>query len=676
MGRLTEKIKSEKAVLAICFWLALMVWGVFGQTLRHEFVNYDDPWYVYDNPAISKGVTPEGVRWVVTHPHGANWHPLTSLSHMLDVQLYGMNPGGHHRTNVLLHMATVILLFLVLRQMTGSLWRSAFVAAVFAIHPLRVESVAWISERKDVLSGLFFMLTLGAYTRYARVAGGGWRVTSRRYLAVVLFFVLGLISKAMLVTLPFVLLLLDYWPLGRFGGRRTEDRRRKTEGGKTHQSTPINYQPFLRLIIEKIPLLALSAVFCGVTVWAQQQTIIDVKALPFPWRFGNALCAYAVYIKQMLFPYGLAPLYPHQETGLPLWGIGLSLVVLTGISLAVLAGHKKRPYLLTGWLWYLGMLVPVIGIMQVGAQSHADRYTYLPQIGLAVMLTWAVADGCAALRYRRAVLSAAAAAILSVLAIAAHGQTRHWRDSISIWTLTLAHTERNAIAHNNLGNFLEKQGQTEAAIEHFQQALQINPWLAEAHNNLGLALTAQGKTEAAIEHYQQALQINPRYAEAHNNLGFVLAEQGGTDAAIEHFQQALQINPRHALAHNNLGLALAAQGKTEAAIEHFQQSLKINPQYVEVKNNLAWVLATCPDAALRNGPLAVELATAADRSSGGTNASVLDTLAAAYAEAGRYPEAVAAARRALDAAAGQESAAEELRMRLHLYEKKMPYHEK
>ena len=699
MRRSAEKMKSNKAALMICFALALLVWGVFGQSVRYDFINYDDDVYVYDNPVISKGLTLEGVHWAVTHPHVCNWHPLTSWSYMLDIELYGKNPAGHHLTNVLLHMATVILLFLVLRQMTGSLWRSAFVAAVFAIHPLRVESVAWIAERKDVLSGLFFMLTLGAYVRYARVEGCGWRLAGRRYLAVVLFFVFGLMSKAMLVTLPFVLLLLDFWPLGRFKGygsrgawkctlrpgegkgeRKTENRK-----GKPRQPSTITHQSLSRLIIEKIPLFLLSAVFCVVTVWAQQQAITPVKNLPVLWRFGNALCSYAVYIKQMFLPYGLAPFYPHPGVDLPLWEIGLSLVVLAGISLAVLAGGKKHPYLLTGWLWYLGMLVPVIGIMQVGDQSHADRYTYLPQIGLAIMLTWAVADGCASLRYRRVVLSAVAALVLSVLTVAAYGQTRHWRGSISIWTYTLAHTKRNAVAHNNLGYVLAAQGKTDTAIEHFQKALQINPEFAGAHNNLGMALATQGKTAAAIEHYQQALETAPRYANVHNNLAAALTAQGKIEAAIKHFQQALQINPESVEIHANLnralsilarqGAACAAQGRFGEAISCFEKILKFWPENAEVKNNLAWVLATCPDAALRNGLRAVELATAADRSSGGANATVLDTLAAACAEAGQYTNAVAAARRALEAAAGQESAAEGIRSRLRLYEAGIPYHE-
>ena len=652
MDKTAEKKKSDRIALTICFLLALMVWGVFGQTLRHEFVNYDDDLYVYDNPFISRGVTLAGADWAITHPHGGNWHPLTSLSHMLDCQIYGLNPAGHHGTNVLFHMATVILLFLVLRQMTGSLWRSAFVAAVFAIHPLRVESVAWVSERKDVLSGFFFMLTLGAYLRYVRRP-----FSTMRYAAVAVFFTLGLMSKAMLVTLPFVLLLLDFWPLKRFQTLETK----KTIG---------------RPILEKIPLLLLSAVFCGVTVWAQRGAISSDTALPVSWRFGNAFCSYAVYIKQLVFPSGLAPFYPHPETGLSLWKIGASVVLLTGISWGVFAGRKKYPHLTVGWLWYLGMLVPVIGIMQVGSQAHADRYTYLSQIGLVIMATWLAADWCAALRYRRAVLSAAAAVVLTILTITAHRQTRYWRDSFSLWTHTLACTDRNDAAHYNLGSVFDQRGQFDKAIPHFEEALRIRPNDARGYCYLGALFTKQGQFQKALPYLEKALQINPGFADTHYNLGVVFEQQGQLDKAIPHFEKALEINPDFAEAHAALGALFLRQGRFQKAISHFEAVLRIRPDSIEVQNDLAWTLATCPDAAIRDGKRAVELARSADRLSGGSRSPVLDTLAAAYAEAGQYPEAVATARRALDATApGQTSVTDGIRARLRLYEAGVPYHE-
>ncbi|MBC8207063.1 MAG: tetratricopeptide repeat protein [Kiritimatiellaeota bacterium] len=521
-------MKSNRIVVSICFLLALMVWGVFGQTLRYEFVNYDDGRYVYENPVISKGVTLESSRWILTHPHGVNWHPLTSFSHMLDCQIYGLAPGGHHGTNVLLHMATAILLFLVLRQITGSLWRSAVVTALFAIHPLRVESVAWISERKDVLSGLFFMLTLGAYIRYVRRP-----FSSGRYATIAVFFILGMMSKPMLVTLPFVLLLLDFWPLGRFQTLETK-------------------KTIIRPVLEKIPLLLLSAVFCGITVWAQRGAISIATPLPVPWRFGNAFCSYAIYIKQMIFPFGLALLYPHQETNLPLWEIGISVTLLAGISWGVFAGRKKYPYLITGWFWYLGMLAPVIGIMQVGPQAHADRYTYLPQIGLAIMAVWLTADWCTSPRYRRAVLSTAAAAVLTLLAVTAHRQTRYWHDSVSLWTRTLTCTEGNCLAQNNLGGLLGQKGQFKQAILHFEKALEINPDFADPSYNLGVILGSQGQFDKAIPHLEKALAINPNNAEWHCTLGIVFTKQTNFVAAIRQYERALQINLNCIEAENSL----------------------------------------------------------------------------------------------------------------------------
>ncbi|MFA7256568.1 MAG: tetratricopeptide repeat protein, partial [Kiritimatiellales bacterium] len=711
--------RSRPSALAICFLLALMVWGVFGQTLRHNFINYDDDRYVYENPAILNGLTPGGLRWIATHPHGDNWHPLTSLSHMLDCQLYGLNPGGHHATNVLLHMATVILLFLVLRQMTGSLWRSAFVAAVFAIHPLRAESVAWISERKDVLSGFFFMLTLGAYLRYVRRP-----FSAGRYGAVVLLFTLGLMSKAMLVTLPFVLLLLDWWPLKRF------------QASDTKKTT-------LRLILEKAPLFLLSAVFCITTVWAQKNSVVSIKALPLPARLENTLCSYAVYIGQTLFPFKLMPFYPHLKTELPLWEIGLLFATLAAISLAALFGWKKRPYLPVGWLWYLGMLVPVIGIMQVGDQAHADRYTYLPQIGLLIMATWLAADWCAARRYRRTILSATAAAVVAALTVQACLQTAYWKNSISLWQHTLACTLENCVAYNQMGQALIQQGKFDEAAEQCRKAIKIYPDYYQLHYNLGLALGQYGKLDEALVHIKKSIELNPNFSAAYSNLGVIFDKQGKFDEALENYQKALTLDPWSAEicdnigrilikqnrfkesvpylekalklkpdftdAHYNLGFALDEQGKQNEAAVHYEQAsdilpdkvliysergdrfaeqknfamavrqyeqvLRISPDFIAVKNNLAWILATCPDASLRNGTRAVNLALSIPQPSGKENIHILDTLAAAYAEAGQYEKAVITARRALDAAAGEGAAAADIRARLRLYEAGIPYHE-
>src|SRR6266516_2293679 len=369
-------------ILGVSIFLMAITWLVFGETLRHPSINFDDQEYVFENPKINTGLTSTGVLWAFTHSHAENWHPLTSISHMLDCQLFGLQAGWHHFTNVLLHTIAVILLFLVFREMTGALWRSAFVAAVFAIHPLRVESVAWIAERKDVLSGVFFMLTLGAYVHYVR------EPSSIRYLIVAGLFGLGLMTKSMLVTLPFVLLVLDYLPLGCFA--HVSPAEPKPVNGFArwwgHRSTPT------RLILEKIPLIALSVASSIITLFAQKHAVSSIESLPLLWRMNNAFVSYVAYMWQMVCPTRLALVYPHPEYRLSLWGVALAIAFLTGVTAVVVAFRRKHPYLITGWLWYVGMLVPVIGIVQVGAQARADRYTYLPQIGLYLIAIWSIAD--------------------------------------------------------------------------------------------------------------------------------------------------------------------------------------------------------------------------------------------------------------------------------------------
>ena len=573
-------------VVGLCLLLALAVWVVFGQTRHHEFVNYDDEVYVYQNSAVTQGLNRSGIAWAFTHPHGSNWHPLTTLSHMLDCQLYGLKPGGHHLTNVLLHAATAISLFLVLRNLTGAFWRSAFVAAVFALHPLRVESVAWVSERKDVLSGLFFMLTLGAYVRYARHSGGGRQnsevaevaplpllisgLRSPSYWLALLLFTLGLMSKPMLVTVPLVLLLLDYWPL-----RRLELSTLNSQLSTTW-----------RLLLEKGPFLLLAAADCVATLLAQGSAIAPVQKLSLLSRIGNALVAYAVYLGQLLYPSGLAVFYPHPGNQLSVETAGWCGGLLILVTVGVLRWQRQRPYLLVGWLWYLGMLVPVIGLVQVGIQAWADRYTYLPQIGLYVMITWGVVELCGWWRYRRVVLSSAAVMVLTGLLVLARVQTTYWRDSVSLWSHALACTSGNYLVHSNLGVALGKQGKLDEAIPHFERALQLKPDFAGAHNNLGLALGKQGKWAEALPHFERALQLQPDYADAHNNLGLALRTQGKVNEAMRHFERALQLDPDDVAAHNNLGLALAAQGKWTAARPHFQRALDLaslqgNPALVQ-----------------------------------------------------------------------------------------------
>ena len=671
-------------VPGVCLVLAAITFAVFGQTLRHEFVNFDDNLYVYDNPAVTRGLNLKGVEWAFTYRVCANWHPLTMLTHMLDCQLYGLNAGGHHLTNVLLHTASVILLFLVLRRMTGFLWRSAFVAGVFAIHPLRVESVAWVAERKDVLSGLFFMLTLWAYTRYGqgrssverRGSSAGTsslaldpRPSTLSYYLVLVFFALGLLCKPMLVTVPFVLLLLDYWPLGRVTSGEWQVTRFRIP---VPQLSTLN-----QLLLEKLPLFGLAVVSCVVTIVAQHEAIQSFERFSLPVRLGNAVISYVAYLGQMFWPTGLAVLYPFTARDIGFLAVVLSLVLLVGISAGAIVLRRRCPCFLTGWLWYLIMLVPVIGIVQVGAQARADRYTYLPQIGLSVWLTWAAAELCVGWRHHRVVLGGLATVILAALMFCARAQTAYWRNSESLWTHTLAYTSGNFIAHNNLGNVLLQQGKVDEAMAHYQTALQFNPDYAEAHYNLGNVLCQKDRVNEAIIHYQTALQINPDYEEAHNNLGNALLKKGRVDEAITQYQQALQIKSGNAKAHYNLGNALLQKGRVNAAIAQYQQALQIKPDAPGVLNNLAWLLATCSDAHLRDGVQAVKYAEQACELTHHGVTPFIGTLAAAYAEAGRYDDAMAAAQQtcALATAAGEPALLEQNRKLLALYRAHQPYHE-
>jgi tetratricopeptide (TPR) repeat protein len=568
-------------VPGVCIFLAAITFAVFGQTLRYEFVNFDDNLYVYENSVVQKGLTWEGFHWALTYGKIGHWHPLTWLSHMLDCQWYGLSPCGHHLTNVLLHGAAVILLFLVLREMTGFLWRSAFVAAVFAIHPLRAESVAWVAERKDVLSAFFFMLTLGAYVRFVR------RPPSKiRYGAVVLFFALGLLSKNMLVTTPFVLLLLDYWPLNRLSG--------------------FSLQALLRRVAEKIPLFILTIGSCVATALVPEK--LTNGQLPFGLRMENVVVSYVTYLWQMIHPLELACVYPNPVNHLPLWQVAGALGLLLAISGAVWAVRRTQPGFVVGWLWYLGMMVPVIGLVQISYYAHADRYTYLPQIGLYLLLTWGAANLCASWRYRRVALGGGSAIILMTLMVCARTQTAYWRNSELLWTHALACTSGNYIAHDNLANALP-QKEVDQAIAHYQEALLIKPNYAEAHNNLANALLQKGKMDEAIAHCQQALLIKPDYAEAHINLGIALLQKGDADEAITQFQTALQIKPDYAEAHYNLGNALLQKGQADDAIPQYQTALQINPGYAEAHHNLGSALLQKgrPDEAIAQYQMALQI---------------------------------------------------------------------
>jgi protein O-mannosyl-transferase len=570
----------------VSVFLAVIVWIAFGQALRHEFVGYDDQRYVVQNPSVTNGLTPGGIQWAFAHVHAGNWHPLTTISHMLDCQLYGLQPWGHHLTNILLHAASAILLFLAFRKLTGNLWPSLLVAAVFAVHPLRVESVAWVSERKDVLSGVFFMLTLWAYARYARRNGppAFW------YIMVVVLFALGLMCKPTLVTVPFVLLLLDYWPLG--GSQPSSS----PGGGITRYRWP-------RLVVEKLPLFVLSAAACVATLLAQKQALDASLKPPLGERIGNALVSYVVYLGQMIWPARLAVLYPYPEGNLKVSHVILALLLLLIISTGFFLRRRKYPFLLTGWLWYLGMLVPMIGIVQVGSQVRADRYTYLPQIGLYLLLVWGAMELFHQWRRSRVILAAAAVLIITALITRSYFQTSYWQDTETLWKHATTTTSNNYIATNNLAQTLFQSGRFDEAIAECQEALKIKPDFAAAHNNLGAALVENqrggdgahwqnGDLDEAIAHYRTALQIKPDFAQAWGNLGTALLLKGQVDEAIAHYQKALEIDPNYAEARYSLGNAFVAERKYSEAIADYEAAVRIRPDYFEAHYNLGRVLAT------------------------------------------------------------------------------------
>jgi tetratricopeptide (TPR) repeat protein len=669
-------------------FLIVIVWIAFGHAVGHEFVGYDDYSYVLHNPRVANGLTLDGIQWAFTHVYATNWHPLTTISHMLDCQLYGLQPWGHHLTNILLQAAAAVFLFLALRNLTGDLWPSLFVAAIFAVHPLRVESVAWVSERKDVLSGVFFMLTLWSYARYAR----GNAPSSFWYVTVVVLFAFGLMCKQTLVTLPFVLLLLDYWPLGR-----TQRSSSGAHANVVSQSQRRNRWSWL--VIEKVPLFALAAASCVATLLAQQEALDASLKPPLVERVGNALISYVIYLGQMIWPARLAVLYPYPKGNLNVPQVILALLLLLIISAAVFVWRKKYPFLVTGWLWYLGMLVPMIGIVQVGSQVRADRYTYLPQIGLYLLIAWGAIELFHRWPRSREILTVAAVLAVAALTAGSCFQSFHWRDTETLWRHAIATTPNNYIAHVNLAQALSQSGRFDEAIAECREALKIKPDFAAAHNNLGDALiqgkpgggsvAGQNALDEAIGHYRAALQIKPDFMQARSNLGNVLLQKGQVDEAIAqfqkilemdphmaeaefslgqaflqkrevneaiaHYQKALEIDPDHAEARYSMGNAFVAEGKYSEAIANYEAAVRIRPDFFEAHHNLACVLAAIgkSDKALEEFNEALRI--------NGNSAEVHCTLGSLLRQTGHREEAVAHLAEALRLKPDYESAKQQLR---------------
>jgi Tfp pilus assembly protein PilF len=576
-----EDKKDIRPDILVCLSLALAVLCVYLQVSAHEFISYDDRLYVVENPHIASGLSQDGFRWAFSATQGGNWHPLVWLSHMLDCHLYGMNPGRHHLTNVILHIVNTILLFIVFRRMTGASWRSALVAAVFALHPLHVESVAWVSERKDVLSTFFWMLIMWSYVRYVA------RPSGSRYLWVLLLFALGLMSKPMLVTLPCVLLLLDYWPLGRF--KNPTPATPRSFRSSTHRLGGASASPAFRLIWEKLPLLVLAVMVSVFTVQFQRSEGGLWTSLPLNVKIANALVSYGHYLVKMVWPSGLAVIYPH--TGMPpAWQVAGAGLMLAATTAGVAWKTTRHPYLAFGWLWYLGTLVPVIGVVQVGFQGMADRYTYVPLIGIFVMIAWAGADLAAEVRSRRIAAAALATMVLLILSMMSWVQTGYWRNGIVLFRHALGVTSNNFVAHNQLGIDLYLKGRLDEAVDQYWEALSIYPDYFDAHYNLGMALEQQGKTDDAIEEYSKALSIDRDRADAHRRLGDVLAGEGRVGEALGHYLEVLRVDPNDAVVCAYAGFLFRAMGRTDEAIRFFRRAVRMAPELAQVHNVLGEVL--------------------------------------------------------------------------------------
>jgi len=606
---------------------------------------------------------------------------------MLDWQLFGPDPAGHHLTNLIFHIANTLLLFIVLKQMTQTPWPSAFVAALFALHPLHVESVAWIAERKDVLSTLFWLLTIAAYLRYVKHPGVA------RYLLTLLTFAMGLMAKPMLVTLPFVLLLLDYWPLAR------------VPYGQAIVKT--DRQILYHLIREKIPFFALSALSSVITfLGARSSAVIALTVLPIKLRISNALISYVKYIGKMIWPSRLAILYPYPSQNISILCAVISAALLLAVTILILRFAANHRYLVTGWFWYLGMLLPVIGLIQVGNQAMADRYTYLPSIGLFIMVAWGTA-GLVDKTYLRNIAAAISAGlVLAAMMICTRTQVTHWQNSCTLFKHTLSVTEKNFVIHNaygnalvnngrldeaisqyrlalkskceyveaynNLGAALAKQGKLDEGIDCFYQALNLKPDYAEPHYNLAVAFKSQGNLDEAINHYRKAIHIKPDHIEAYNDLSIALVKQGKFEEALTNFYRALRLAPDCAVTHSNLGLALSMIGRFDMALQHLQEAASLKPDYAAPLNGMARILATCSDPNLRNVSRAIELANHAAKLTRYQDASVLETLAEVYAAASRFDQAVTTAQAALDlaTAAQNNELANRIRKNLVLYRDK------
>jgi protein O-mannosyl-transferase len=624
--------KSSPPVWLMAVLLVLVTIALYWPATSHDFVNYDDDMYVKDNTHVTSGLTLGNARWAFRSDYAGNWHPVTWLSHMLDCQIFGLNPWGHHLTGALLHALNAGLVFMWLRLMTSATWRSLLVAALFALHPLRVESVAWVSERKDVLSGCFGLLALMAYARYAQGSAISNQrsvishkssgvpashgptdrrllITDRRllfYLLSLFFFALGLMSKPMLVTWPLVMLLLDYWPLGRMQNAEASNHTHHVSRSKLQAPR----STLLPLLVEKIPFFILVLLVSVVTLVAQKHggAVMGAKSLPVDARAGNALISYGRYLGRLFWPTDLAVYYPHPGQW-PLGEVVLAGGLILGITVLLLVMRRRSPVLLVGWLWFLVTLVPVIGLVQVGGQAMADRYTYLPSLGVLILSVWGAYELIRGWRPQgMALLVAGGGAILLCLALTRQ-QLGYWRDNETLFRHALQVTENNEIAHKSFGDALDKKGQTDEAIGQYQEAIRLKPGYADVHNNLGNTLLKKGQANEAIGHFQEAIRLKPGYANAYNNLGNALLKQGQPGEAIRQYQEAIRLEPDDANAQYNLGNAFLKNGQPDEAIRRYREAIRLNRILPAAYYNLGIVLGMNgqPEEAIRQFQEAIRI---------------------------------------------------------------------
>jgi len=728
--------RQFKAVL----FLIMLCLATFWRVSQCDFISYDDPDYVTRNPHVLAGLNPQSIAWAFGNAHGTAtyWHPVTWLSHMFDVQLFGVRPGPHHLVNLLFHTINVVLLFLVFQRMTGAFWHSLVLASLWAVHPLQVDTVAWVTERKNVLSGLFWFLTMGAYVRYAAKPSGS------RYALVFLVMAVGLMCKPTLVTLPCVLLLLDFWPLRRLKWSSFIVASATNEDEPPPVTIPV--VPVRRILLEKLPLFTLSLASGVLTIFAHQrlQVVALDSTLSFQDRFWNAFVSYARYLDKTIWPAKLAVFYPHPGAW-PVWQVAASVLLLVLVTAVALLLLRRAPYLLVGWLWFLGVMVPTIGLLQAGSQAMADRFAYLPLIGVFLMLTWGGFDLLERLRVPSPNRLAPWFAVVVIFALVASLQVRHWKNNQTLFAQAMRVTDRNHLAEATVGNDLMEAGQYEEAREHLVRALQINPGYQVTYTLLGNLYTKLGRFEEAEPMFKQAIEISPNYVEGHVAYANALVQQQRLDDAARLFQKALQVDPNFAEAHNGLATVLVRQGKAAEGLAAYEQAIRLRPGFVEAMENrgvtfynlgrldeaavafqdalrlkpdsktallhfgntrlaqrqfadalalfqhllqldpnsldalnrVAWMLATQDDARLRNGPEAVRLAKRAGELTGNKNPASLNVLAAAYAEVGQFDQAVAQAGQAeqLARASGQTGLADIIQKLLELYRQGRPYRE-